>query len=139
MSSLPPCLSWSTVAMRALTRVVFVPQASRRCCALAVALHRRDSGLGIHMHATTRGSRRSTFGLHEIFKCGYLNLRYMGTSKQTYIHTTSANAVTLVWGSLRFGPVRESVQVHFIIRKAIHCKYSSFSCEEGATNRQSDN
>ena len=25
-------------------------------------------------------------------------------SKQTYIHTTSANAVTLVWGSLRLAP-----------------------------------
>ena len=35
--------------------------------------------------------------------------------------------------------IGESVQVHFILRKAIHCKYSSFSCEEGATNRQSDN
>ena len=34
-----PCLSWSAVAMRALTWVIFVPWASHRCCALAVALH----------------------------------------------------------------------------------------------------
>ena len=26
--------------------------------------------------------------------------------KQTYIHTTSANAVTLVWGSLRLAPIK---------------------------------
>ena len=29
----------------------------------------------------------------------------MATSRHTYIHTTSANAVTLVWGSLRLGPI----------------------------------
>ena len=27
------------------------------------------------------------------------------TDRQTCIHTTSANAVTLVWGSLRFAPI----------------------------------
>ena len=32
-------------------------------------------------------------------------IRYMATSKQADIHTTSANAVTLVWGSLRFAPI----------------------------------
>ena len=81
MSSLPPCLSWFTVALRALTRIVFVPRASRRRCALAVALHRRDSGLGIRMHETTH----------------------------TYTHTTSANAVTLVWGSLRLAPTSKAL------------------------------
>ena len=35
-----PCLSWSAVAMRALTWVIFVPQASHRRCALVVPLHR---------------------------------------------------------------------------------------------------
>jgi len=29
----------------------------------------------------------------------------MATSKQADIHTTSANAVTLVWGSLRLAPI----------------------------------
>jgi len=31
--------------------------------------------------------------------------------KQTYIHTTSANAVTLVWGSLRLAPIIQSKYV----------------------------
>jgi len=29
----------------------------------------------------------------------------MATNRHTYIHTTSANAVTLVWGSLRLAPI----------------------------------
>ena len=36
-----------------------------------------------------------TFGLHEIFKCAYLNFAVYGRN----IHTTFANAVMLVWGS----------------------------------------
>ena len=68
-----PCLSWSAVAMRVLTWVVFIPRASHRCCALAVALYRRDSRLGIS-HAQ---NYPRTFGLHEIFKCAHLK----------YIHT----------------------------------------------------
>ena len=30
----------------------------------------------------------------------------MAANRQTYIHTTSANAVTLVWGSLRLAPIK---------------------------------
>ena len=41
------CLSWPAVVMRALTWVVFIPWASCWRCALAVALHWRDSRLGI--------------------------------------------------------------------------------------------
>ena len=33
------------------------------------------------------------------------NLRYMAANRQTDIHTTSGNAVTLVWGSLRLAPI----------------------------------
>ena len=81
------CVNW----------VVFIPRASHGCCTLPVALHQRDSGLGIsHSHA--RNYLR-TFNLHEIFKCAHLKFMVYGR-KQTYIHTTSANAVTLVWGLL---------------------------------------
>ena len=61
--------------------IVFVPRASRRRCTLAVALHRRNSGLG------TKTTRRSwTFSLHEIFKCAHLKFTVYGR-KQTDIHT----------------------------------------------------
>ena len=75
---------------------------SRQCrrCALAVALHRRNSGLGI-----SHAQKLRTFGLHEIFKCAHLIYGiWPQTHRHTYIHTTSANAVTLVWGSLRLAP-----------------------------------
>ena len=45
-----------------------------------------------------------TFGLHEIFKFAHLKFTVYGRG-QTDIHTTSANAVTLVWGSLRLAPI----------------------------------
>ena len=32
----------------------------------------------------------------------------MAAHRQTYIHTTSANAVMLVWGSLRLAPIKSS-------------------------------
>ena len=80
--------------------IVFIPRASRRRCALAVALHQHNSGLG------TKITRRSwTFCLHEIFNCAHLKFTVY-SRKQTYIHTTSANAVTLVWGSLRLAPIK---------------------------------
>ena len=84
-----PCLSWSAVAMRALiTWVVFVPQAS-----FTPTLMRQRAG---HIACTK--------GLHEIFK--YAHLKFTVYSrKHTYIHTTSVNAVTLVWGSLRLTPI----------------------------------
>ena len=50
-----------------------------------------------------------TFGLHEIFKCVHLKFTVYG-SKQTYIHTTSAYAVTLVWGLLRLAPIMYCTQ-----------------------------
>ena len=41
-------------------------------------------------------------------------------SKQADIHTTSANAVTLVWGSLRLAPINElSVAYITVIRRAL--------------------
>ena len=80
-------------------RVVFISWALRRHCTLAVALHRHNSGLGIS-HAR---KHLRTFGLHEILKCAHLKFTVYGR-KQTDIHTTSANAVTLVWSSLRLAP-----------------------------------
>ena len=56
-----------------------------RHCALVVALHWRNSELGI---SNARNYPR-TFGLHEILYSIW---------PQTDIHTTSTNAVTLVWG-----------------------------------------
>ena len=51
-----PCLSWSAVAMRVLTWVVFIPWASFMLkLRSGSTLHRRDSGLGI-LHARTTWS-----------------------------------------------------------------------------------
>ena len=36
----------------------------------------------------------------------------MAANRQTYTHTTSANAVTLVWGSLRLAPIKASPNYH---------------------------
>ena len=36
----------------------------------------------------------------------------MAANGQTYIHTTSANAVTLVWGSLRLAPTSLIPRTH---------------------------
>ena len=97
------CLSWSAVVMHALPWVVFIPRASRRRCTLAVAPHWCDSRLGI-LHA--RNYPR-TFSLHEIFKCAHLKFTIYGCNQtylHTYIHTTSANAVMLVWGLPRLAP-----------------------------------
>ena len=97
-----PCLSWSTVATCALTWVVFIPRTSHWCCALAVVLHRRDSGLGIS-HA-----RKTTFSIHEILHL----FKIYSIWPQADIHThtlTSANAVTLVWGSLRLAPIKTMI------------------------------
>ena len=74
-----PCLSWSTVAMRALTWVIFIPQASCWCCAPVVGLRRRGSTLGL-LHA--RNYPR-TFGLHKIFKYAHLKFTVYGR-KHTY-------------------------------------------------------
>ena len=100
-----PCLSWSTVAMCALTWVVFVPRASRRRCALAVPLHRRDSGLGIS-HARKLRSVFMKYLKMRLFKIfGIWPQADIHTYIHTYIHTTSANAVALVWGSLRLARI----------------------------------
>ena len=34
----------------------------------------------------------------------------MAANRQTYIHTTSANAVTLVWGSFRLTLITQAIQ-----------------------------
>ena len=47
-----------------------------------------------------------TFHQHETFECSHLKFMVSGWSKQTSIHTRVHNAVTLVWGSLRFAPVK---------------------------------
>ena len=50
-----------------------------RHCILAVALHRRDSGLGIsHARNYPRAMYQKTFGLHEIFKCTHLKFTVYG-------------------------------------------------------------
>ena len=96
------CLSWSAVVMRALTWVVFIPRASRRCCALAVALHWRDSGLGIS-HA--RNYPR-TFSFHEIFKCA--RLQFYSIWLQTDIHTHNFRKCSHASvGSIRVAPTRQ--------------------------------
>ena len=77
-----PCVCW----------VVFASRPSHRRCILASLMRQRPGHNRMH---------ETTFDLHEIFKCAYLNLRYMAAS----IRTTSANAVTLVWGSLRLAPI----------------------------------
>ena len=72
----------------------FLGLPSHQCCALAVALHRCDSGLGI-LHAQ---NYPRTFDLHEILKCAHLNFTVYGrkqTDIHTYMHTTSTNVVTL--------------------------------------------
>ena len=75
------CLSWSAVAMRASSSLLgFTPTRQRA------------------------GHIAYTKGLHEIFKYAHLKFTVYGR-KHTYIHTTSANAVTLVWGSLRLVPI----------------------------------
>ena len=95
MSSLP----LSVMVSSCHVCIVFVPRASRRCCALAVAPHRHNSGLGTK---TTPGSW--TFGLHEIFKCAHLKFMVYGR-KQTYTQLPHM-PVTLVWGSLRLTPIK---------------------------------
>ena len=65
-----PCLSWSTVAMHALTWVVFVPRAS-----FMPTLHSGSSPNCMHKLP----------GLHEIFK--YAHLKFM-----VYGHTNSSHA-----------------------------------------------
>ena len=73
--------------MCALSSFLGLP--SRRRCALAVALHRHDSGLD---PSHTRN--------YSVF------MKYLAVygHKQINIHTTSANAVTLVWGLLKLAP-----------------------------------
>ena len=54
-------------------------------------------------------TKRGVFKTAKLIKSAQLKvtLRYIWpqASKQTYIHTTSTNAVTLVWGSLRLAPI----------------------------------
>ena len=56
-----------------------------------------------------------TLGLHEIFKFAHLKFTVYGRG-QTDIHTTSANAVTLVWGSLRLVPINAGCIVALVIK-----------------------
>ena len=50
------------------------------------------------------GPARKTISLHEILKSAHLKFTVYGR-KQTDLHTTSTNAVMLVWGSLRLSPI----------------------------------
>ena len=97
-----PCLSWSAVAMCALSSFLGLP--SRRRCALAVALHRRDSGLD-PLHA--RNYIQSSWNIYmRLFKIYGI---WPQTDKHTHnfrkcSHASVGNAVMLVWGSLRLAP-----------------------------------
>ena len=68
-----PCMPWSTIAMRALTWVVFVPRAS------FTPMLRSGSSLYRRMH-------KSMFSLHGIFKFSHLKFTVYG-HKQTDRHT----------------------------------------------------
>ena len=75
-----PCLSWSAVAMRALTWVVFVPRASftpTLCSSSSPSPTRQWAG---HIACTKLP------GLHEIFKYAHLKFTVYGCT-QTDIHT----------------------------------------------------
>ena len=64
-------------------------------------------------------------GLHEIFKYAYL---IYGIWPQTYIHTTSGNAVMLVWGLLRLAPIKEAPDESyglFRVRRRFRAKFVS--------------
>ena len=77
-----------------------------RSCHVCVSLSRlRSSGFTLTLHSGSSPSpTRQRFGLHEIFKCAHLKFTVYG-HEQTDIHTPSATAVTLVWGSLRLAPI----------------------------------
>ena len=62
-----------------------------------------------HIACTT--NKPSTFGLHEVFKCAQLTFTVYGR-KQTYTQLPQ-NAVTLVWGSLRFAPIMQPCSQDF--------------------------
>ena len=72
-----PCLSWSAVAMRALTWVVFVPRAS-----FTPTLRSGSSP----SPTWQRAGHIACTSLHEIFKCAHLKFTVYGR-KQTDIHT----------------------------------------------------
>ena len=58
--------------------------------------------------------RRPPIDLHEMFNCTYLKFTVSGLSKQPSIDThTVPNVVTLVWGSLRFSPIMNSLYLFF--------------------------
>ena len=117
IAPLTDTLQWSTVAMRALTWVVFVPRVSHQCCALQKPFTDATAGWAYRMHKTTRGSR--SFGLHEIFKCGHLKFTVYGhkqASKQTYTQLPQMQLCTLVWGSLRLAAINK------------HCNATSNTC-----------
>ena len=114
-----PCLSWSTVAMRALTWVVFVPRAS-----FTLTLH---FGSSPSLTQQWAGDIACTKGLHEIFKYTHLKFTVYGR-KHTYIHTTSANAVTLVWGSLRLAPITHEQSVCQLARLVVSLSGCLYVC-----------
>ena len=94
-----PCLPWSTVAMCALTWVVFVPWAF-----FTPTLH-SGSSPSLTRQQTGHIACAKLPCLHEIFN--YIHsFKICSIWPQTYVHTTSANAVTLVWGSLWLAPIK---------------------------------
>ena len=96
VSSLPS----SVMVCSCLACVNFVPQApSRWRCALAVALHQRDSGLNPSHARNYPWTFKSSWNIY------MRSFKFYGIWPQTDIHTTSANAFTLVWGSLRLTPI----------------------------------
>ena len=94
-----------------------------RSSSFTLTLHSGRSPSSTQQWAGHKTTRRSwTFSLHEIFKCAHLKFTVYGR-KQTYIHTTSANAVTLVWGSLRLAPIITSLTTVKILSLLWHKKF----------------
>ena len=91
-----PCLSWSAVAMRANPNpwVVFIPWAS-----FTPTLRSRSSPSSMrqragHIACTKLPKDIQSSWMHSFKIYGI----WPQTDRHIYIHTTSANAVTLVWG-----------------------------------------
>ena len=105
-----PCLSWSAVAMRALTWVVFVPGFlhAMLCSGSSPSPTQQWAG-HIAWHET----------IWQIFKCTHLKFMVYGC-KQASKHThTSGNAVPLVWSSFRLALITLYTSINRIMKSAV--------------------
>ena len=101
VSSLPLSVIVRSCHVCVNLRVVFVPWAS-----FALTLRSGSSP------SPTR-QRCGHIRMHETNRLRSFKFTVYGC-KQTDIHTTSANAVTLVWGSLRLAPIIESLNPFYV-------------------------